>query len=306
MDTRLIEYIIKIYEEENITRAAEKLCITQSALNQQLIKLEKELDVQLFHRNRISLKPTNAGEIYINNAKEMLLLKQDTYRRISDEAKKEKGELSIGFTPGRGSVMFSNVYPIFHKKYPDVFVTPNEMTVKMLQQEILSGGIDIGFMTLNKSQRNNDNYIDICSENIYLVLSPNHKASKTYKIVNGKYPKINLKDIEGEPFVTIHKKSTLSEITYEIFEKENIEPLILFETSSNTTIASMVRANLCCGLLPEYYVKTIAKDLLCFELPENPSWDIVASYRKKSYLSLAGKYFIKLVNDYWKEDAEKR
>ena len=45
MDTKQIEYIIKIAEENNITRAAEKLFITQSALNQQLLKLEKELGI---------------------------------------------------------------------------------------------------------------------------------------------------------------------------------------------------------------------------------------------------------------------
>ena len=52
MDTKQIEYILKIAEENNITKAAGKLYITQSALNQQLIKLEKELGTPLFHRSR--------------------------------------------------------------------------------------------------------------------------------------------------------------------------------------------------------------------------------------------------------------
>ena len=47
MDLRQLEYIVQIAEENNITRAAEKLYITQSALNQQLLKLEKELGVQI-------------------------------------------------------------------------------------------------------------------------------------------------------------------------------------------------------------------------------------------------------------------
>jgi DNA-binding transcriptional LysR family regulator len=51
MDLKQLEYIIKIAEENNITRAAEKLFITQSALNQQLLKLEKELGTQLFYRS---------------------------------------------------------------------------------------------------------------------------------------------------------------------------------------------------------------------------------------------------------------
>ena len=73
MDLRQIQYIVAIAEENNITRAAEKLYITQSALNQQLLKLEKELGVQLFHRSRTDWHPTEAGEIYLKAAREMLL-----------------------------------------------------------------------------------------------------------------------------------------------------------------------------------------------------------------------------------------
>ena len=72
MDLRQLEYIVQIAEENNITRAAEKLYITQSALNQQLLKLEKELGVPLFHRSRTDWHPTEAGEIYLSAARKML------------------------------------------------------------------------------------------------------------------------------------------------------------------------------------------------------------------------------------------
>ena len=58
--------VLKIAEEQNITHAAEKLFITQSALNQQLLKLEKELGTPLFYRSRTDWHPTPAGEIYLN------------------------------------------------------------------------------------------------------------------------------------------------------------------------------------------------------------------------------------------------
>ena len=58
MDTRQMEYIIQISEERSITKAAEKLFITQSALNQQLLRLEKELGAPLFHRSKIDMRPT--------------------------------------------------------------------------------------------------------------------------------------------------------------------------------------------------------------------------------------------------------
>ena len=58
MDFRQLEYILEIAKENNITRAAKNLFISQSALNQQLLKLEQELGVQLFYRSR-----TNCHEV---------------------------------------------------------------------------------------------------------------------------------------------------------------------------------------------------------------------------------------------------
>lgn len=153
MDLRQIQYIVAIAEENNITRAAEKLYITQSALNQQLLKLEKELGVQLFHRSRTDWHPTEAGEIYLKAAREMLLLKKDTYHRIHDLAKIQQGELSVGFTPGRGIAMFSNVYPKFHRLHPNIQVTPRELSVQKQQELLISGELDLGFVTLVPEQQ---------------------------------------------------------------------------------------------------------------------------------------------------------
>ena len=87
MDLKQIEYIVKIAEEENITHAAEKLFITQSALNQQLLKLEKELGTPLFYRSRTDWHPTPAGEIYLDAAREILSIKKDAYDKIHDFSK---------------------------------------------------------------------------------------------------------------------------------------------------------------------------------------------------------------------------
>ena len=72
MDTKQIEYILKIAEEGNITHAAEKLFLTQPALNQQLLRLEKELGTRLFVRSRTDWRPTEAGMVYLENARKML------------------------------------------------------------------------------------------------------------------------------------------------------------------------------------------------------------------------------------------
>ena len=65
MDTRLCEYIITIAEQGSVAKAAEQLYVTQSALNQQLMKLEKELGAPLFIRLRNHWSLTEAGQLYL-------------------------------------------------------------------------------------------------------------------------------------------------------------------------------------------------------------------------------------------------
>ncbi len=301
MDTKLIEYLLKIHEEGNITRAAEKLFITQPALNQQLLKLEKELQIQLFDRNRSELKPTKAGEIYLANAKKMLLIKQDTYKIIQDLVETKHGNLSIGFTPGRGSIMFADVYPQFHAEYPDIHLMPNEMTVYQLQKQINQGDIDIAFMTLSENQKTSDNYIHLLKESLVLAIPPNHKLANLANPKGEPLAKIDLKQFADEPFVVMLNGSTLRELTNEIFKENDIHPNILFETQNNVTITTMVSSNMCCGIIPNYYIKNCEVDLPCFEISASSSWDIVACYRKNSYLTEAGRFFVSLVKEYWNQ-----
>ena len=72
MDVKQIEYIVKIAETGSITKAAEQLFITQSALNQQLLKLEQSLGVKLFMRHKHDMTPTEAGKVYLKYGQHML------------------------------------------------------------------------------------------------------------------------------------------------------------------------------------------------------------------------------------------
>ena len=302
MDLKQIEYIVKIDDEHSITRAAEKLFVTQSALNQQLLRLEKELGAPLFHRSKVDMRPTEIGQVYLDNAREILRIKQRTYNLINDMTDAKKGRLSIGFTPGRGSEMFTHVYPSFHQAYPNVIVEPHELSVHRQQQMISQGNLDIGFQTLSGRQRTDSEYIKLGEEEIFLLVPSIHPAAEQLaatQTASAPFPIANLTLFQYEPFVLMYKESTIRAITDEIFRKSGFTPNVLFETASNNTVLSMIEANLCCGVVPEYYVRRLPKGISCFAFPTHPSWDIAANYRKNGYLSEAAKYFIELVRNFW-------
>lgn len=300
MDTRQIEYILKIAEENNITRAAEKLFITQSALNQQLLKLEKDLGVPLFHRSRANWHLTQAGEIYVQNARNMLELKRDAYERIRDLSEGRRGNLSVGFTAGRGVAMFTAAYRAFHQRYPNIAIAPREGTVRELQRQIAQGDLDIGFLTLSDTDRTGDVYETIYTEELFLAVPSIHPvAARSAPCGQEEYATLDIRSLRHEPFVVMEKRSTMRSLVDRIFSDAGVTPQILFETGNNFTILSMLQANLCCGILASYYVKNIPPGITCFHLPDRPVWKFTASYKKGRYLTHAARGFIDLMKQQW-------
>lgn len=298
MDLKQLEYIIQIAEENNITKASEKLFITQSALNQQLLKLEKELGTQLFVRSRNNWHLTQAGKIYVENAKNMLRLKKDTYNRINDILETREGNLVIGLTPERGTQMFAAIYPIFYKKYPKVKIDLIELPVKKQQVEILQGNIDIGFLTLQDFQKTNDNYIHLCFESIILGVPSAHPLAQLGGRLGEPLPEISLKLLENDSFAVMQTGSTLREIFNHLINEEDINPHILLETRSCHTLFEMVAQGICCSVFPITYARPNSA-VSYFSIRQNPVWEVTASYKKDSYLSNAAKELISIATDYW-------
>ncbi len=174
MDLHLLENIVAIADERSITRAAEKRFVTQSALNQQLQKLEAELGTPLFHRARGNWQPTPAGTAYLEAARQMLVLKRDAYKRIADCAEDSRRRLAVGLIPERGVEMFSAVYPAFHRAFPAARVEPVECRVSAMQRMIAEGRLDLGLATLAPEQRDGSVYHLMAEEEIVLAVPAGH------------------------------------------------------------------------------------------------------------------------------------
>ncbi len=112
-----MEYIIQISEERSITKAAEKLFITQSALNQQLQKLEKELGIALYpYPLRLAADP--AGEIYVNTARQILNLKKRRLQPDPGLKRKRKPAHQPGTHPGTRRQYVHRHLPGISQKVP--------------------------------------------------------------------------------------------------------------------------------------------------------------------------------------------
>ena len=173
-----------------------------------------------------------------------------------------------------------------------------------------SGELDLGFVTLVSSQQKTSlEYIPLVSEEILaavparhpVITSPKGNWANAITDVHKEFPQLNLYALREEPFVLTYQESTLREITDHIFEAAGFKPHVLFETSSNATIATMVSAEMCCGLIPTFYARGYEDRIRFFSLPDNPSWNVMACHHKKRYLSKAARDFVSLAEEFWNE-----
>lgn len=298
MNIRQLEYIVKISEEGSITKAANQLFITQSALDQQLLKLEKELGLQLFRRNRVDFSLTPAGEVYVSYAKKIINLKNEAYQIINDLANKQCGTLSIGLTPERGIEMFMAVYPLFYEMYPNITVIPREIRVKSQLEMIQSDTLDLGFVTISPAAQAGLKFYPILEEKFVLAIPRNHPYAAHANSAEASLATADLSLFENEAFVLMFKDSTQRSLIDPLFAKAGYEPHLILETASNQTLISMVEKGLSCSILPSYYVKN-SNRIVCFSLPENPKWQLSACCKSGRYLSNAASSFIKLATAFW-------
>lgn len=295
MDLRLIKNIITIEQEQSISRAAEKLFLTQSALNQQLLKLEKELGTALFERRKHSMIPTYAGRIYLNTAHQMIDMKRETYKIIHDISEETAGELSIAYTPERGSIMFSHVYPHFHQKYPHITFKTMEARVKRMELLLLQKEVTFAFSTYAGDVKNPElEYLDIAEEHMVLGLPKSHPLA--YLAGENSWdtlPEIDLRLLIHESFSLISRETRMRDMIDQAFGIAGFRPRILFESSSTKTVVNMVSQQISPAFFPQSYVD---KDLpiAYFTVAPRQPWMRCIAMLRGCYLTKPEKYFIDL------------
>lgn len=294
MDTKLMEYIVAIADYGNITKAAEAMYVTQSGLNQQLIRLEKELNTQLFYRTKRQLHPTQAGKIYIKNAREMLRIKKNTYTMIGDITHSTTGEISFGLSWEHGIDMFVSISTEFVKQYPGVTFQLYERTISQQQSMLSSGHLDLAFLMLTDRDKIDLEYIHLCYEDFLLGVPRTHPLAVKYASPPGKpLNTIDLKEFRNEKFSLMFPSSTQRSVIDPLFEKAGFQPNILCETSLNHALGKMVCAGLCCTIMPRAYARNDENGAL-FYLTGRPQWEWVIAYSKKVHLSESARYMIQL------------
>ena len=300
MDLKQIEYIIAIDEQQSITRAADKLHITQSALNQQLLRLEEDLNVKLFERGKRIMIPTYAGKIYISAARKILEIRRETYKILQDISLEKVGEILIAVTPEQSAMMFTELYGDFHRLWPNVRLEIHEARNQEMEQKLSRGEVDLIHASFTEESRNFDFEYDIVAkEYIILALPSSHKlahlaGSESYKTL----PRIDLNLLRDDEFIMPPPKTLMRDIIDKAFMNAGFEPRVLFETDSSQTKFQMAAKQIAPSFFPESYVTSNAP-LVYFTFEPDSEWFLSIAYRKGFYLTKPEKSLIQMIKRYY-------
>ena len=143
-----LHIFITAAELGSLTEAAKKLYVTQPAISHAIKKLEEELGVTLFIRNkRSSLALTEAGKDILTMAYQMADLENRMYQRAYEENHLMGGVIRIASVPIGVSLILSHVLPIFKKQFPGVQVELLEGTPLEVKNMVLNYQVDLGIST---------------------------------------------------------------------------------------------------------------------------------------------------------------
>ena len=120
MEIRVLKYFLAVAQEENITKAAELLHMSQPPLSRQMHDLEEELGVKLFERTNKQVVLTNEGALFRQRAEEILELVEKTKKDVSPETEDICGEIYIGSGETEGIRTLARVIYRVREKYPAI------------------------------------------------------------------------------------------------------------------------------------------------------------------------------------------
>lgn len=147
MELRVLKYFLAVAREENITKAAALLHLTQPTLSRQLMQLEEELGVQLFRRSRYHIELTEDGMLLRRRAQELVDLAEKTTREFTLREREIVGEIAIGAGETQSMSFLSRAMVSFREHYPKVTFRIFSANADDVKERLDTGLLDMGLLT---------------------------------------------------------------------------------------------------------------------------------------------------------------
>ncbi len=301
MEIRQLRAFIAIAELGTFTAGALRVHVTQAAISMQIRQLENELGARLFIRAPRRVMLTEAGEQLLQRARQILRDHDAALDEIAELAGAERGRLRVG---SASAMVTTDVLPQLLKevrrKHSRAEVTVASGTSEALVQQILSGEIDIAFVSLPVEARG-INTERLTQDQLVAVASPRHRLAKQKTI--------SAYTLAGEKLILGERGGNTRRLIDLFFAQAGVSLHVSMELSRQAAIRRMVEADMGVGIVPLQTVRDeVERGRLIRWWIEGAqiNWEMGLARLAGGYESPISQTFIKLSRDYFRGNPECR
>ncbi|GGR83434.1 LysR family transcriptional regulator [Streptomyces rubiginosohelvolus] len=236
MELRHLNAFLAVAEELHFGRAAKRLQMAQPPLSQQIRQLEKELGVQLFHRNTRSVRLTSAGESFLEPVRTVLDDLATAVRAARSAGIGEYGRVTIGFAGASSHETLPRLTRAVRAAHPGLeLVMTGQTYANTALSRVADGSLDLGFVRLPVTRPGVAHRV-IDEEELVCALPSDHPLARRETVP--------LDVLAGEPFVSFpaNSGSTVRDAMTQACESAGFTPRIVQEAPDSYTILALVAA----------------------------------------------------------------
>ena len=286
MELRVLNYFLMVAREENITRAARLLHVTQPTLSRQLMQLEEELGVRLFHRGKYNVSLTEDGMLLRRRAQELVSLSEKAKAELQHREETPAGEIAIGCGETRSMVILSEKMVSFRQKYPSVQFSIYSAIADDIKERIEKGLLDMGLLVepVNISKYE---FIRLPLKEEWGILT-----RKDFPLAGKEF--VTSEDLRGVPLLMVHRELVKNELANWFGDSyDQLEIVATYNLIVNA--AFMVEQGLGVALCPN--LGTVFENLRFIPLAPRMETGSVLVWKKNQALSVAHTLFIQHIKN---------
>ena len=306
MNFQHLKYFLTVAEELNITRAAERLYISQQSLSNHIGNLERELDVKLFTRSpKLSL--TYAGGLLVDTATQILDLRSQYLAKVGDINKQYVGTLRVGISHTCGLALLPDILPKFRGEFPQVEFSLYEGNSTQLESELSHGRTDL-IICFQPIILEGVATVPLTEQRLMMVVPKTftqHLFGEQAEDIRRQYAQgADIRTFEHLPFVLIKRGNRTRSIVDQYFSRYYFKPQLILETENTVTTLAMAQAGVGITICPELFLRAIPAPTAesvgvdLFPLTDPSTYGrLVAGHREGRCLSHFGQRFVEIAQE---------
>ena len=146
MELRHLRYFVAVAEEQNVTRAAVRLHVSQPTLSRQIRDLEDQLGIALFGRSAKTVRLTEAGSVFLTEARIVLERAEDAVEMAKAVAGGKRGEIHVGYAPSLTVELLPRALRYFRESNPGVRVQLHDLSTREMLQALREGKLQVALL----------------------------------------------------------------------------------------------------------------------------------------------------------------